>query len=117
MNTEKFYAEQIANEYTPKQTSDIKALKRLDKKVKNPPLIFAYTFGIIFALILGVGMCLCMQVIGPKTITFFVVGIIIGCVGILGVSVNYFIYKKILNERKSKYAQDIINLAKKITDK
>ena len=34
MNTEKFYAEQIANEYAPKETSKVKALKRLDNKVK-----------------------------------------------------------------------------------
>jgi phenylacetate-coenzyme A ligase PaaK-like adenylate-forming protein len=34
MNTDKIYAEQIANEYAPKDTSKVKALKRLDAKVK-----------------------------------------------------------------------------------
>lgn len=52
MNTNKFYAEQIANEYTPKETSKIKALKKLDKKAKMPANVFAYTFGIMFTLIL-----------------------------------------------------------------
>jgi len=116
MNTEKFYAEQIANEYAPKETSKVKALKRLDNKVKLPPLIFAYTFGIIFSLVLGVGMCLAMEVIGPATTLWFVLGIVIGCVGILGVSINYPIYKKMLANRKAKYAQDIIDLAKEITE-
>ena len=35
MNTDKIYAEAIANEYAPKETSKVKALKRLDKKAKK----------------------------------------------------------------------------------
>ena len=115
MNTDKFYAEQIANEYAPKDTSKVKALKRLDAKAKLPATIFTYTFGIISSLILGVGMCLAMKVLG-STIASMVVGIIIGCIGIVGVSVNYPIYKKILNSSKNKYASDIIRLAKEISE-
>ena len=115
MNTDKFYAEQIANEYAPKQTSKVKALKRLDSKVKLPATIFTYIFGIVSALVLGVGMCLAMKVLGSSTLTM-VLGIIIGLVGILGVSINYPIYKKWLTARKNKYASDIISLAKEITD-
>ena len=66
MNTDKIYAEQIANEYAPKQTSKVKALKKLDAQAKNPANIFTYTFGIISALVLGVGMCLSMGVIGEE---------------------------------------------------
>jgi len=85
MNTDKFYAEQIANEYAPKETSKVKALKRLDKKVKLPATIFTYTFGIVSSLILGLGMCFAMKVIGGSTL-MMVLGIIIGCIGIAGVS-------------------------------
>ena len=35
MNTDKIYAQQIANEYTPKDTSKIIKLKKLDKKAKQ----------------------------------------------------------------------------------
>ena len=115
MNTDKIYAEQIANEYAPKQTSKVKALKRLDSKVKLPATIFTYTFGIVSALVLGVGMCLAMKVLGSSTLTM-VLGIVIGLIGILGVSINYPIYKKWLTARKNKYASDIISLAKEITD-
>lgn len=115
MNTDKFYAEQIANEYAPKQTSKVKALKRLDAKVKLPATILTYSLGIISSLVLGVGMCLAMKVLGSSIISM-VLGIIVGCVGILGVSVNYPIYKKFLNARKNKYASDVINLAKEITE-
>ena len=115
MNTDKFYAEQIANEYAPKQDSKVKALKRLDNKVKLPPTIFTYTFGIISSLILGVGMCLTMNVLGNSILTM-VLGIVIGCVGIVGMSINYPIYKKFLNARKNKYSSDIISLAKEIAE-
>ena len=66
MNTDKIYAEAIANEYAPKETSKVKALKRLDIKAKSPANIFAYTFGVAMSLVLGVGMCLSMQVRGWK---------------------------------------------------
>ena len=116
MNTDKIYAEAIVNEYSKKEASKVMALKKLDNKVKLFPRIFTYTFGIISSLVLGVGMCLAMRVIGEGEI-MFVLGIIIGLIGIVGVSVNYPIYKKILNSRKEKYAFDIIELAKEITDK
>lgn len=114
MNTDKIYAEQIANEYAPKENSKVKALKKLDNKVKMPANIFAYTFGILSTLILGVGMCLSMGIFG-EGVLMLVLGCIIGVVGIIGMSVNYFIYKKILSTNKSKYAQDIINLANEIS--
>ncbi len=116
MNTDKIYAEAIANEYAPKKTSKTVALKKLDAKAKRPSEIFAYTFGIISALVLGVGMCLLMSVIGSGSILMRAIGIIVGVIGIAGVSVNYPIYKKIRENGKKKYAQDIINLAKAISD-
>lgn len=114
MNTDKIFAEQIANEYAPKQTSKVKALKRLDAKAKNPAYIFTYTFGIISTLLLGVGMCLSMAVIGGGTLAMKALGIVVGCVGIAGASVNYPLYKKILTKSKNKYASDIITLANEI---
>ena len=116
MNTDKIYAEQIANEYSEKQTSKVKALKRLDAKAKNPAHIFAYTFGIVCSLILGTGMSLAMGVIGGGSIFMVALGIIVGCVGILGVSVNYYLFKKILDKNKRKYANDILELAKQISE-
>ena len=63
MNTDKIYAEQLANEYAPKDTSKVVALRKLDAKAKLPANVFTYTFGIITALVAGVGMCLSMKVI------------------------------------------------------
>ena len=116
MNTDKIYAEQIANEYAPKQTSKVKALKRLDAKAKNPALIFTYTFGVVSSLILGTGMSLAMGVIGGGTPFMMGLGILIGCFGIAGTSVNYPLYKKFLTKSKNKYASDIIKLANEIAN-
>lgn len=116
MNTDKIYAEQIANEYAPKETSKIKALKRLDAKAKSPANIFTYTFGIVSSLVLGTGMSLAMGVIGGGTPFMMGLGIVIGWLGIIGVSVNYPIYKKILTKSKNKYASDIIKLATEIAN-
>lgn len=116
MNTDKIYAEQLASEYAPKQDSKVKALRKLDAKVKNPANIFAFTFGIISALILGTGMSLAMGVIGGGTPLMMAIGIVVGCVGIAGACINYPIYKKMLTKAKNKYATDIINLANEIVN-
>ena len=116
MNTDKIYAEQIANEYSEKEASKVKALKKLDAKAKNPARIFAYTFGVICSLVLGTGMCFAMNIIGGDSAGTMLVGIIVGCLGIFGVSINYFIYKKLLINGKNKYKSDILMLAKQITE-
>lgn len=116
MNTDKIYAEAIANEYAHKNTTKVVQLKKLDAKAKRPANIFAYTFGIVSSLVLGVGMCLAMKVIGDGSTVSFGVGIGVGLLGILGVSINYSIYKKMLEKGKKKYASDIIRLAKEIAE-
>lgn len=117
MNTDKIYAEQLANEYAPKDASKVVALKKLDAKAKRPAMFFTYTLGVIAALVFGAGMCLAMGQIGNGTPGSFVLGIIIGVLGMLGMSVNYPIYKKLLARGKQKYAFEIMELAKEISGK
>ena len=116
MNTDKIYAEAIANEYAPKDTSKVVALKKLDNKAKMPENIFAFSFGTIMALVLGTGMCLSMKVIGNGSTSMMAVGIIVGIIGIIGVGVNYPIYRRMLESGKKKYAFDIMTLAKEISE-
>ena len=116
MNTDKIIAEKIASEYAPKKTSKVVALKKLDKKAKQGAEIFAFTFGIISSLVMGTGMSFAMGVIGNSSITSMILGIIIGLLGILGVSINYLLYKKLLSKGKEKYGNDIIKLAQEIAN-
>ena len=113
MNTDKIIAESIAKDYAPKENSKIKALKKLDNRAKLPAIIFTYSCGIVSALVFGTGMCIAMQVISSS----MVLGILIGIVGMLGCAVNYPIYKKILQRGKTKYAYEIVQLAREIADK
>lgn len=115
MNTDKLYAEQLANEYAPKEASKVIALRKLDRRAKLPATVFTYTFGIVFALVLGVGMCLAMQVIGSGSVGMTVLGILIGVIGMLGMGVNYPIYRKLLDSGKKKYAFEILQLAREIS--
>ena len=112
MNTDKVFAESIAKEYAPKNNSKIVALKKLDKRAKLPATIFTYTWGIVSALVFGTGMSLAMQVIGNSMI----LGIIVGVIGLIGCSVNYPVYKKMLEKSKAKYAYEIVQLAREIAD-
>jgi len=117
MNTDKIYAEQLANEYAPKDTSKVVALRKLDAKAKRPANIFTYTLGVTSALVFGTGMCLAMGQIGSGTTGSFVLGIIVGIIGMTGMGVNYPIYKHILENGKKKYAFEIMELAKEISEK
>ena len=115
MNTDKIIAESIAKDYAPKESSKIVALKKLDNKAKLPATIFTYSFGIVSALVFGTGMCLAMQVIGSGLVGV-VLGIVIGIVGLAGCGVNYPIYKKMLEKSKAKYAYEIVELARQISE-
>ena len=117
MNTDKIYAEHLANEYAPKDTSKVVALRKLDAKAKRPANICAYTLGVIAALVFGVGMCLAMGQIGAGGTGAMILGIVIGLIGMAGMSVNYPIYKKLLANGKQKYAFEIMELAKEISER
>ena len=116
MNTDKIYAEQLANEYALKDTSKVIALRKLDAKAKLPATVFTYTLGIITALVAGVGMCRSMKVIGSGSTTMFVLGVIGGIIVLLVMVVNDSIYKNLLAQVKKKYAFEIMELAKEISE-
>ena len=116
MNTDKIWAESIAKDYAPKDSSKIVALKKLDNKAKLPATIFTYSLGIVSALVFGTGMCLAMQVI-DSGLAGMVLGIAVGIIGMIGCGVNYPIYKKMLEKGKAKYAYEIVQLAREIADK
>ena len=115
MNTDKIIAESIAKDYAPKESSKIIALKKLDNKAKLPATIFTYTCGIVSTLVFGTGMCLAMQVIG-RGLAGMVLGIIIGIVGVVGCGINYPVYKRMIEKSKAKYAYEIVELARQISE-
>lgn len=113
-NTERI--ERIRYDYSAHEPTKYDELKKLDKKVKRPAEIFAYTFGIVGSLVLGTGMCLAMEVLASGTVAL-ACGIAVGIVGIGMVAINYFLYKRILKKRKAKYGERILSLSDELLHK
>lgn len=117
MTTEIKTIERIRANYVQKETTKFDELKALNRKVKRPAQVFAYTFGAISSLVLGTGMSLAMKVIGGGLSFAMPLGIGVGLLGILFCSVNYPIFKSILRKRKEKYSSKIIELSDSLLNK
>jgi uncharacterized Tic20 family protein len=115
-NDQEFLVQKIRTQYTAKQHTELDALKELDAKVKRPANVFAYIYGSVSAVVMGAGMSLVMTDIGAIVglASAMVPGIVIGVVGMGMALSTYPIYKKILNDRKKKYAPEILKLSEKI---
>ncbi len=109
-------AEEIRSRYMPQSESKLDELRKLDAKVKRPVNVFAYVFGSISAIIMGGGMSLVMTDIGQKIgmENTMMPGILIGLIGMFLAIVNYPMYKRLLDSRKKKYAEQILKLSENI---
>ncbi len=115
-NDKEFIVSKIRSEYTERNTTELDALRALDKKVKRPANILAYTVGSLSALIMGSGMSLVMTDIG-NTLGIengMVPGIVIGIFGMILAIINYPIFKGFLSKRKKKYSAEILSLSEKL---
>lgn len=97
----------IRDKYIPKEENKMERLRRLDESAAKPGMIAALILGIIGALILGIGMC-CTMVWAE---TMFIPGIIIGVIGIAGISAAYPLYTHITKKQREKIAPEILRLA------
>lgn len=103
--------DRITSQYKTKETTKLDELKTLDKKARKGANVFAYVFGTMGSLVLGAGMSIAMQVILAD---YMLLGILIGCVGIIMVGLNYFIYKALLKKGKNKYASQILEISNEL---
>lgn len=99
----------IRDKYTEpeKQEDKMEQLRRLDKSVTKPGTVISLIAGIVSVLVMGTGMSMCM--VGGSV--FFVPGIIVGVVGILGIIAAYPLYNAITKRRREKLAPEIIRLS------
>ena len=118
-NDQEFMAQKIRAQYMEKEHTQLDELKELDNKVKRPAVIFAYVFGVIGAIIMGIGMSLIMTDIGTVLglTSVMTPGIVIGIIGMLIAIINYPIYQKFLDSRRKKYADRIMALSDKLMNK
>lgn len=106
----------IREKYTsPTEAEDKMArLRRLDASVTSTAQTVALIFGIIGALILGLGMSLCMtelgELLGAYRDLSMIIGIIIGVIGGILASLAYPVYHAIVKAKRKKLAPEIIRL-------
>lgn len=105
--------QKIRSKYLPKEESKMEQLRKLDKKAEQPGTIASIAAGIIGMLLLGVGMC-CTMVWNQQT-SVFVIGIVVGIIGIIITSAAYPLYKKITKKQREKIAHQIIELTDELS--
>lgn len=97
----------IRNKYIPHEEDKMEQLRRLDENVTKKGMLAALIVGIISTLVLGIGMCCCLV----WADRFFVLGIIVGIVGIAGISLAYPIYAYVTKKERERIAPQIIRLS------
>ncbi|MBE5892692.1 MAG: hypothetical protein E7286_04840 [Lachnospiraceae bacterium] len=106
----------IRKKYAAKeQTEDKMAqLRRLDAAVTQKATSVSLVFGVIGALVLGMGMSLAMTEIGEMVGLHggmaMMIGILIGIIGIVLVCAAYPLYNRIIKKEREKIAPEIIRL-------
>ena len=95
----------IREKYVPKEADKMEQLRRLDASVTQKGTVISLVVGIVGALILGTGMSMCMV-----WTELFVLGIIVGVIGIGVVSAAYPLYSYVTKKEREKIAPEIIRL-------
>lgn len=97
----------IRSKYAPKEENKMDLLRRLDAQVYQKATMYAIIVGVIGALILGTGMSCCMVWGGAV----FVLGIIVGIIGLAVVGLAYPLYNRTLKKERERIAPEILRLA------
>lgn len=95
----------IREKYAPKEADKMEQLRRLDESVTRKGTAVSIAAGVIGSLIFGVGMCCCMV-----WTELFVLGIIVGLLGIAAISAAYPLHNYVIKKEREKIAPEIIRL-------
>ncbi len=100
----------IRDKYAPptKEETSMEQLRRLDESATKGATVVSLIVGIISALLLGVGMCCAMV---PSWERYFIPGVMIGIVGIIGMIAAYPIYTRMVKRKREKLAPEIMRLS------
>ena len=96
----------IRNKYLPKEENKMELLRRLDAQVTQKATMYSMIVGIIGTLIFGIGMCCCM--IWADSV--FVLGIIIGVIGMGVLALAYPLYNRTIKKERERIAPEILRL-------
>ena len=102
--------QRIREKYLPKEETKLDQLRALDAGVTRRGTAVSLIHGILYSLILGLGMSCCMVWAGK----LFFPGIVIGCFGLAGVAATYPIYSRIVRRDREKIAPEILRLTEEL---
>ncbi len=104
---------------TDGEQDKMEQLRRLDAGVTNKAMIVSLCVGIIGALIMGMGMSLIMTDLGEMIglSSTFVIGIILGIIGMIGVILAYPLYQYVIKKERKKIAPEILKLTEELSKK
>ena len=105
--------EAIRRKYLPKEEQEdkLEQLRRLDAGVTTPGLIASMALGIASVLIFGVGMC-CFLVWSR-----LILGVLLCVIGILGMLVAPWLYRRLVEKRRQEIAPEILRLTDELSRK
>ncbi len=105
--------ERIRSQYAPheqpvdvkkEEVDELERLRKLDEKAKAPALVVSLSLGVGGTLVLGLGMSMCLAM------DFMVLGIIIGVLGMVILSLAFPVHQHLLKVGKEKYGEEIRKL-------
>ena len=102
--------ESIRRKYMPHEESKLEKLKRLDYRVQMAGMIEGLCFGIIGALVFGIGMCFFLDVFAGAA---WLTAILMIC-GTLLMIPAYPIYHRIARKTKAELTPEILRLSEEI---
>lgn len=108
----------IQKKYQTREVNDIDRLRMLDAKVTEKATTVSLILGIVGALILGTGMSLIMtdfgNILGLQGITNIVIGIAVGLIGLVQVTLAYPMYQRTLKKEREKIAPEILRMTEEL---
>ena len=105
--------EAIRKKYLPQaeQESKLEQLRKLDASVGTRALIASMALGILSALVFGAGMC-CFLLW-----SLWVLGALLCMIGVVGMLVAPWLYRKLAEKRKAEIAPEILRLTEELSQK
>lgn len=94
-----------------KEEISMEQLRRLDASTTRAATVVSLIVGIVSALLFDVGMC-CTMI--SEWEAYFIFGIIIGVIGIIGVAAAYPIYTHMVKRKRAKLAPEIMRLSEEL---
>ena len=102
--------QKIRKKYLPQEEDKMEQLRRLDQSANKKGTAVSIAVGVIGCLLLGIGMS-CTMVWMEQ---LFILGIVVGVIGIAAIIAAYPIYNRITAKERERLAPQILKLTEEL---